>query len=603
LKNIEIEDGICEYSYDSCLQKLLYNPKLYAKIDLYTQNKFKSKHALFLYELACDYKDDGQTPWIDKYELKEYLGLNIEQYADFGEFNRRVIKKAIKEINEKSGLTIDTELLYLGDSVYSVKFIVDEQVRPWDKKGRSGPARRSLWRRRVTCHTDHVGPGSTFVAIDGFDRKGSLFVDEAIARGATRIVLHKSEQNLYKKNKKKNVEYLFVDDCRVALAELSRDSLNNPASKLKIIGITGTKGKTTTAFLIEHLLRQAGYKTAMLGSIKNKILDKEIASSLTTPESDYLHVFFDECVKQNIDFVVMEVSSHAIALKRTHGILFDVIAFTNLAPEHIDFHETMDDYFATKYKLFSQVKKNGLLVINDSDSWGKRAIDMQNKVKRNYVVESSKKFDVTKNNITGLSLKNKINFDIPKLFGKYNAQNISMAYTICKKLNLSEKIIKDGLKTFNGIPGRQQLHKLKNGAIACVDFAHNPSSFQAILSTLRPLTNNLIVIFGCGGNRDKTKRPVMGELASKYGDKIIITNDNPRDEDHNEIIKNIYSGVPEEKRSDVVIIPDRKVAIDQAVKFSHSGSIIAILGKGHESYNIFKDKKYYFDDFEQISNY
>ena len=420
----------------------------------------------------------------------------------------------------------------------------------------------------VTCHHSKVGPGSTFVAIDGFVHKGSDFIDAAIARGSTKIVSCGSS-----------------DEARRMLAVLSSAALDYPANKLKLIGITGTKGKTTTAYITEHLLRNSGYKTALLGSIKNEILGESVDSLQTTPSSDYLHMFFNECVKRGVTHVIMEVSSHAIALQRVYGLEFDVLGFTNLAPEHMDFHKTMDDYFETKSRLFSQVKLDGSSVINIDDIYGAR---LAKKLK----------------SVVSVKLKDLASHESPALFGQFNLYNSSMAAKICKKLGLAESDIKAGLKNFTGVPGRLQMHKLKNGARAFVDYAHNPSSFEAVLKTLRELaTNNLIVLFGCGGDRDKRKRPVMGELAAKYGDEVIITDDNPRSEDREKIINEIYAGINSEDRSRIKKIIDRRLAIEHAVSLSHEGSIIALLGKGHETYYLRDNKKYYFDDFYEIGRF
>ncbi len=218
----------------------------------------------------------------------------------------------------------------------------------------------------VTCHTNHIGHNSTFVAIKGFSQDGTQYVETAIQKGATTIIL---EESACLEKKHPHVDYIFVSDARKALAEYASASLQHPATKLKIIGITGTKGKTTTTFLIEHILKTAGFKTALLGTIKNKILDQEETSPLTSAPSDYLHMFFAECVQKGVQFVVMEVSSHSIALQRTYGILFDAIGFTNLALEHLDFHATMQDYFETKTNLFSQLKPAGTICINIDDTW------------------------------------------------------------------------------------------------------------------------------------------------------------------------------------------------------------------------------------------
>lgn len=418
----------------------------------------------------------------------------------------------------------------------------------------------------VTCHTDHVGQGSTFVAINGFENDGTKYIDLAIKKGATKII---------------------VENTRKALAELSSKALNNPAEKLKIIGITGTKGKTTTTYLIDHILKEAGFKTALLGTIKNKILDFEIQSERTTPQSDYLHMFFDQCVKQKVDFVVMEISSHALSLDRVHGIKFDTIGFTNLASEHLDFYKNMENYFAAKCKIFEHIKPNMPIVINSDDKWGQKVVKKLNNNKFNLIPFS----------------KDDIKINCPTLFGEFNTYNIIMAFLICKNLNIPTNQILNAIKTFPGVPGRMQKHVLKNKSQAFVDYAHNPSSFKAALKSLKNLNSNLIVVFGCGGDRDKTKRPIMGSLAAQYAKKIIVTDDNPRFENNEQIIKEIINGIDKSKQKNVLCIPNRSLAIKKAVELSNENSIIAILGKGHENYYSVNGKTLYFDDFEEIGKY
>jgi|SaaInlStandDraft_4_1057021.scaffolds.fasta_scaffold03888_2 UDP-N-acetylmuramoyl-L-alanyl-D-glutamate--2,6-diaminopimelate ligase len=446
----------------------------------------------------------------------------------------------------------------------------------------------------VTCNTKRVGEGSTFVAIKGYKVDGAQFVEEAIARGATQIIVEDVQDALilsdfFLKIVSKDERFFkFVKDTREALAELSAAAFNYPAKNLKFIGITGTKGKTTTAFLIEYILRSAGKKTALIGTIKNKINNDEYETDLTTPNSDYLHMFFNECVKQKVEYVVMEVSSHAVLTKRVHGIEFDAICFTNLSPEHMDFHRTMQHYFEAKTKLFDQLKSDGSIVINLDDEWGKKAAE---------------KF-LPCSNIISISLqKNECRNNCPALIGMFNEYNVLMAEKTCVQLQVKQKTIKQALKKFVGVPGRLQKCVLKNGAVAFVDFAHNPSSFDSVLQTLRAETDHLIIVFGCGGDRDKTKRPKMGKIAEKYGDEIIITDDNPRGEDHNKIISEICDGISKKELEYVECEPDRKKAIACAVKKSRIGSIIALLGKGHETYYIVKNEKIFFDDFQEISRY
>ncbi len=471
----------------------------------------------------------------------------------------------------------------------------------------------------VTCHTDHVGPGSTFVAIKGFKDDGLKYIQTAIEKGATKIVLDESSQVTHKQT---GIEYLFVKDTRIALAELCAQALGNPTEKLKFIGITGTSGKTTTTYLIDYILREAGYKTALLGSVKNRILDQEEEITLTTQNSDYIQMFCAQCVKKGVPVVVMEVSSHGLALNRIHGIKFDVAGFTNLSPEHMDFHPTMEHYLQTKLQLFKYLKDDGIAVINTDNPWGLTAATVlhdNNNISKtpNFKIitfgqavlnsnPNNKFFEFLKNSLHGLKIKftkqNQI-IETKKLLGEFNGYNIAMASLACKYFNIAPDKIAQAIQKFAGVPGRMQCHTLKNGAQAFVDYAHKPDAFEKVLKNLRPHTQNLIVVFGCGGNRDKTKRPVMGSSAAKYADLIIVTDDNPRDEDRQTIANEILAGISKEKMANTLCILDRKDAIEKAVTFAKSNSIIAILGKGHENYYLIHDHKYHFDDFEEISKF
>ncbi len=464
----------------------------------------------------------------------------------------------------------------------------------------------------VTCHTDHVGQNSTFVVIKGFKEDGLQYIQTAIQKGATKIVLDKTMQLTQKQS---GIEYIFVEDTRIALAELCAQALNNPAEKLKFIGITGTSGKTTTTYLIDHILRESGYKTALLGSVKNRILDKEEEITLTTQNSDYIQMFCAECVKKGVEVVTMEVSSHGLALNRIHEIKFDVAGFTNLSPEHMDFHPTMDHYFQTKLQLFRYLKNSGTAIINTDNEWGLQAINQTKN--SNFSIQAFgqtdlnsnsnfEKFELLQNSLIGLKIKlvkSNQTIESKKLLGEFNGYNIVMAFLACKHFNIASDKIAQAIQKFIGVPGRMQCHTLKNGAKAFVDFAHKPDAFEKVLKNLRPHTNNLIVVFGCGGNRDKTKRPVMGCSAAKYADLIIVTDDNPRDENRQTIADEIIAGIPEAKKPQTICILDRKKSIEKAASLAKHSSIIAILGKGHENYYLIQGKKYHFDDFEEISKF
>jgi UDP-N-acetylmuramoyl-L-alanyl-D-glutamate--2,6-diaminopimelate ligase len=321
----------------------------------------------------------------------------------------------------------------------------------------------------------------------------------------------------------------------------------------------------------------------------------------------------------------MEVSSHALSLHRIHGIEFDGIGFTNLASEHMDFYGTMDNYFMAKSHIFTQLKHHGTCVINTDDIWGKRAhlrateeaikthahiISMGKLAPTQSYQELSEHhapFMINKSSFDGLALAlclpQTFEFACPSLFGTFNCYNLSMAALLCLHAGVVSQLITDALVTFPGVPGRLQRHVLANGAYAFVDYAHNPSSFHEALSALRPYTTDLIVVFGCGGDRDRTKRPVMGQIAATLADKVIITDDNPRFEDRRVIIDEIVVGIPQQFTHKISVEPDRRSAIALAAAQSRQGSIIALLGKGHETYYSVCGNTLHFDDFEEIKNF
>lgn len=464
----------------------------------------------------------------------------------------------------------------------------------------------------VTCHTDHVGPGSTFVAIKGYATDGTKYINDALAKGATTIVLDQasSTPELEDLCKQFQAGYSVVRDTRIALAEQAAQALGNPADKLKIIGITGTKGKTTTAYLTEYLLRQAGHKTALVSTIAQTIGDQREDSKLTTPESDYLQMFFAQCVKAGVEYVVMEVSSHALALNRVHGIEFTSVGFSNLSQDHLDFHGDLESYFAAKTQLFSMVKAGGSIVINSDSEWGKRAAECAAAHSKGASIISygqepmsanHEHLQILETSFSGITIKlGSQTYFCPSLFGSFNGYNIAMAILLCSdaKINAAQ-----ALAQFPGVPGRLQKHTLKSGAHAFVDYAHNTPSFHAVLSMLRPYTKHLIVIFGCGGNKPKERRFGMGRVAAEFADTIIVTDDNPRFEDRNAIINDIISGMPEEKQKAVVRQADRAQAIALAASLAHEGSIVALLGKGHETYYLINGQTLYFDDYEEIRKF
>lgn len=413
-------------------------------------------------------------------------------------------------------------------------------------------------------------PGGTFVVIQGMEQDGVKFIPMALEKGAKTIVIGREVElsdELYEQIRLAGAALISVVEPRRALAELSAQAYNFPAKSLKIIAITGTKGKSTTTFLLEHLLRSAGKKTALLSTVKNIILGHEFPTKLTTQQPDYLHTFFNVCKTAGVEWVVMEVAAQAFSLYRVYGLEFEAGIFTNFSREHGEFYPDQELYFAAKTQLLGQLKPGAPLFLNADDT---RVAALAKRYKQSHLY--TQKHDYT----------------CPQLVGSFNAYNIAAATACAQALGLSGQDIAAGLLDFKGVPGRLDRYPLANGAVAFIDYAHNPSSMQAVLTELRKLTGDLIVVFGAGGDRDPVKRPEMGEIAARLGDTVIITADNPRSEDPAAIADQILAGIPRQDFGKVVVELDRERAIIMACEGSKRESIIALLGKGPDEYQIVK---------------
>jgi UDP-N-acetylmuramoyl-L-alanyl-D-glutamate--2,6-diaminopimelate ligase len=453
----------------------------------------------------------------------------------------------------------------------------------------------------VTCHTKHVGHGSTFFALQGVQCHGETFINQAIEKGATKIVIDKPLAIQIPPH----IIVEQVENGHQELALQSARALDFPANKLTIIGITGTKGKTSTAFLLFHLLQNAGIKTALLSTVENRIGTEFVQkSSMTTPTADFLQIFCAEAVKRGATHVIIEISAHALSYEKITAIPLSIVLFSNFGQDHLDFYQTMENYFLAKLKIFSHLIPKGRAIINGDDS---KAIEIINAINHTHSDVTIDTVGQKSSNNSRFSIlhstfeKSIISFDkneysIPHFFGSHNCQNLAMACKAALFCNITPKQIKASLSTFSGIPGRLEAIALNNNKIAFVDYAHNPSSMESVLQTLAPHTTQLIVIFGCGGDKDRLKRPIMGEIASRLGQIIIITNDNPRTEDSIAIIEEIKAGIDQKNLSKVFVIEDRKEAICKGLLLLEPGGFLAILGKGHEAEQIIGKTSYPFDD-------
>ncbi|MBF0117901.1 MAG: UDP-N-acetylmuramoyl-L-alanyl-D-glutamate--2,6-diaminopimelate ligase [Desulfobacterales bacterium] len=455
----------------------------------------------------------------------------------------------------------------------------------------------------IHYRAQEVKEGGLFVAIPGVNADGHDFIQTAIEKGAAAIVCEREVDT-------GNTLRIMVQNSRNALAAISSKFYNNPTEKLVLIGVTGTNGKTTTTYLIESILKKANFSVGVIGTINYRYLNKTFNNPNTTPESLDLMRILSEMVACGVTHVVMEVSSHAIELSRIDSCLFDVSVFTNLTLDHLDFHQTMESYWQCKQRLFTehlfkgQKKDLAKGVINCSNDKGKELKEKLNKYfiisvgehKSNTIWVYDVKYSLT--GITGMISKNGTSFEFrSNLCGKYNLENILCAVGVSESLNISADIISSGIESLEYVPGRLQRIPNDMNRFVYVDYAHTPDALQNVLKTLRDLTEGRIIcIFGCGGDRDRSKRPKMAEIAASISDFVVVTSDNPRNEDPKKIIDEILSGL---KTEHYIVEVDRRKAIEKAITISKEGDTVLIAGKGHEDYQIVGTVKAPFDDMKE----
>lgn len=453
-----------------------------------------------------------------------------------------------------------------------------------------------------------VNAGDVFVCVSGAVCDGHSFIPQVIEKGAKAIIVEKELDSLELGNNK-DVTIVKVEDTREALAHMAAAYFGHPANELKVIGITGTKGKTTTTYMIKSILENAGFKTGLIGTIETIIGDECIPACNTTPESYVVQESFRKMVDAGCQCVVMEVSSQGLMLHRVSGFTFDYGIFTNLEPDHIgpNEHKDMDDYIACKSKLFSQCKVG---ILNADDSYLEQIL-------RNHTCQvetfgMSEKADLR---ATGLHLWREqgslgiayklqgllnmdISIDIP---GKFSVYNSMAAIAICRHFGVTDENIAKALQNIR-VKGRVELVKVSDKFTLMIDYAHNAMSLESLLTTLREYNpKRLVCMFGCGGNRSKLRRYEMGEVSSKLADVTVVTSDNPRDEEPMDIINDILIGV-HKADGEYVTIPDRKEAIRYCIDNGQEGDIIVLAGKGHEDYQEIKGVKYKMDERDLIAD-
>ena len=446
---------------------------------------------------------------------------------------------------------------------------------------------------------------SLFVALSGTQVDGHDFISKSIDSGAIAIVCEKKPAEL-----NPEVTYVVVENSSIALGIIASNLYGNPTEKLKLIGITGTNGKTTTATLTYHLLEALGYPTILVSTIRILIHGKEIPSSHTTPDILTLNKIFSEAVESGCEFAVMEVSSHGIHQNRIAGLHFQLGVFTNITHDHLDYHQTFAEYIKAKKQFFDQLPKSSMALTNIDDKNG--IVMLQNSPAKRYSyalkTDADFKAKILENQFEGmLLLLDGKEFWTP-LIGQFNAYNLLAVYSIARLFNFEQEEILTQLSTLKNVDGRFQSFISEGGIVAIVDYAHTPDALENVLNTIqniRTRNEKLITVVGCGGDRDKTKRPEMAKIASSESDLAIFTSDNPRSEDPEVILEEMEAGVEPQNYKKTLKITDRKEAIKTALKMAEKNDIILIAGKGHETYQEIKGVKHHFDDMEitkELSN-
>ena len=458
----------------------------------------------------------------------------------------------------------------------------------------------------ITRDTRQVIEGSLFIAVIGLTVDGHDLINEAIEKGAKVIIHSKDISDI-----KEDVAYIRVNDTRECMAIIAKAFFNIQDNDLIVLGVTGTNGKTTSTYMMKHLLEYAGNKVGLIGTIANYIGDKMIPTSMTTPEAIDLFRLIKDMREAGCKYCLMEVSSHASAMGRVEGLNFSRGMFTNLTQDHMDYHKTFENYYNAKFKFIKEAKTN---VINCDEQYGKKMLNTlhetskDDKVVTSYGVENgyvrAKNLTLQANGSTfdlyiGEEFKGNVKLHIAGLYNIYNALGVIGMLVVDGYVSVENAI--EAFDTMKAVDGRcERVYHDKMECTVVVDYAHTPDALENILKTMREVTNGkIITVFGCGGDRDKTKRPIMGSVAAKYSDITIVTSDNPRTEEPMAIIDDIIVGITDSH----TVIEDRKEAIEYACRIADKDDIVIIAGKGHEDYQIIGTVKHHFSDKETVINY
>jgi UDP-N-acetylmuramoyl-L-alanyl-D-glutamate--2,6-diaminopimelate ligase len=452
----------------------------------------------------------------------------------------------------------------------------------------------------VTFDSRKVKKDCLFIATRGTASDGHHYIELAIENGAVAVVCEELPETI-----KENITYVKVLDSSASLGYIACNYFDNPSEKLKLVGITGTNGKTTTVTLLFNLFRGLGYNVGLLSTVENKINNTVIPSTHTTPDALALNELLANMVEQGCQYAFMEVSSHAIVQHRITGLKFTGAAFSNITHDHLDYHKTFEEYIKAKKLFFDHLQDDAFALTNKDDRNGMVMLQNTKAKKYSYGLKSIADFKcrVVENHLNGLLLSIDNQEVWVKLIGSFNAYNVLVVYAVSQLLKQDKVQVLTTLSNLNSVEGRFQYIKSKTGIVAIVDYAHTPDALKNVLETIKDIrTGNeqVITLAGCGGDRDSAKRPIMAQIACEYSNKVILTSDNPRSENPEDILNQMQAGINPVDAKKTLRISDRKEAIRTAVAFAKEGDIILIAGKGHEKYQEINGVKHPFDDFEIV---
>ena len=446
-----------------------------------------------------------------------------------------------------------------------------------------------------------VSKDDLFVAQKGVLVDGHQYINKAIENGAKIIVFDDTNFNDFKTN----ITYIKVKNSNKALAILASNYYDNPSNKLALIGVTGTNGKTTIATLLFNLFKKAGFKVGLLSTVVIQIDNEQIQATHTTPDSLTINKLLAQMLEKGVEYCFMEVSSHGIHQSRTAGLHFKGGVFTNLTHDHLDYHKTFAAYRDIKKQFFDELPKDAFALVNIDDKNGAVMLQNTKAKKRTYALKTTADYKtrIIENQLSGLLLQINRTEVWSKLIGSFNAYNLTAIYGVALELGLEKMEVLRLISKLNSVNGRFQ-YTVSNGITAIVDYAHTPDALKNVLETINDIKitgNKVITVVGCGGDRDKTKRPKMGYIATQLSDQAIFTSDNPRSENPELIIEQMEEGVTKENEAKFLSITNRKQAIKTACKIAKQGDILLIAGKGHETYQIIKGEKTDFDDYKIVN--